>query len=79
MTGAVRFSIDDVSDKSSTLPHMLPSVEQFTESCQQLGLNREERIIVYCTPGALSAARVWWTFKIFGIENVSVLVMKLLK
>ena len=35
--GAVRFDIDVVADKTTTLPHMLPSAEQFAEQVGKVG------------------------------------------
>ena len=34
--GAVFFDIDEVSDKSSPFPHMLPSTDQFAEQVGQV-------------------------------------------
>src|SRR5207244_12860408 len=32
-----------------------------------------DRVVVYNTLAAVSAARVWWTFRVFGHEPVAVL------
>lgn len=74
IANAIRFDVDDVADLSSPLPHMVPSAKEFTEKVQQLGLNMDDHVVVYDCPGASSAARGWWTFKLFGVDNVSVLV-----
>lgn len=52
---------------------MFPTSETFTKKVQELGLKNDRHIIVYTHHGAFSAARVWWTFRLFGIEHVSVL------
>jgi thiosulfate/3-mercaptopyruvate sulfurtransferase len=52
---------------------MIPTSEVFSDKCQELGLSVNEQFIVYATPGAASAPRVWWMFKLFGIEKVSVM------
>jgi 3-mercaptopyruvate sulfurtransferase SseA len=74
ISNAVRFDVDDVCDKTSPLPHMLPSNEYFSSKVQALGLSSDDHVVVYGTAGSFSAARVWWTFKVFGHEKVSVLV-----
>lgn len=70
---AVFFDIDAVADTSSDLPHMLPGPKVFGEEAGKLGITRTDTIVVYDGAGLLSAARVWWTFRIFGAEKVFVL------
>jgi thiosulfate/3-mercaptopyruvate sulfurtransferase len=71
--GAVFFDIDEVCDKTTTLPHMLPQPEQFSAEARKLGLGDGSRIIVYDGAGLFSAARVWWMFRVFGHEDVAIL------
>jgi thiosulfate/3-mercaptopyruvate sulfurtransferase len=71
--GAQFFDIDAISDKSTTLPHMLPSPEFFAAEVSKLGANSVSKIVCYDSVGLFSAARVWWMFKIFGHDNVAVL------
>ena len=72
--GAVFFDIDDVADDSSDLPHMIPSPEKFSSRVRKLGLGDGNRIVVYDVNGGSSAAcRVWWMFRLYGHEDVSVL------
>ncbi len=72
--GAVFFDIDASSDPSTPLPHMLPTAERFAERMANLGLSDSDHIVVYDGSGLnLSAPRVWWTFRTFGHDRVSVL------
>ena len=71
--GAVFFDIDEISDASTPLPHMLPSPEKFAARVRKLGLGDGNRIVVYDGAGLFSAARVWWTFRVFGHGDVAVL------
>jgi len=71
--GAVFFDIDEIADADSDLPHMLPSPEKFSSRVRKLGLGDGVRIIVYCQNGFMAAHRVWWTFRVFGHEDVAVL------
>ena len=71
--GAVFFDIDAIADRSSDLPHMLPSPEEFARAAGALGLPREADIVVYDTHGIRSAARVWWTLRVMGYSKVYVL------
>jgi thiosulfate/3-mercaptopyruvate sulfurtransferase len=72
--GARFFDLDAISAQDTPLPHMLPGAEQFTRDMRALGLNQSDRIVVYDGSGVnLSAARVWWMFRVFGHPAVAVL------
>ena len=71
--GAVRFDLDAISDHTNPLPHMLPSAEQFARDVGALGIAETDTIVVYDGAGMFSSPRVWWTFRLFGAENVFVL------
>jgi thiosulfate/3-mercaptopyruvate sulfurtransferase len=71
--GALFFDIDDLSDEASALPHMLPSSTKFSSRMKKMGIGDGMRIIVYDSYGLFSAARVWWTFRAMGHEDVAVL------
>ncbi|MEQ8935387.1 MAG: 3-mercaptopyruvate sulfurtransferase [Amphiplicatus sp.] len=71
--GAVFFDIDHIADRSSKLPHMLPSADDFQRMMSECGIGSHARIVVYDDAGLISAARVWWTFRAMGHEAVSVL------
>lgn len=67
------FDIDQVCDKSNSLPHMLPDPSSFCQHMSALGITNSTLVIVYNTPDSFSAARVWWTFRVFKHPLVSVL------
>lgn len=71
--GAVFFDIDEIADDGVNLPHMLPSPVKFAARVQKLGIGDGSRIVVYDGWGVRSAARVWWTFRAMGHEDVVVL------
>jgi thiosulfate/3-mercaptopyruvate sulfurtransferase len=71
--GAVFFDIDEIADTTTTLPHMLPPPEKFASRVRRLGVGDGNRIIVYDAVGMMSAARVWWMFRVFGAKEVAVL------
>jgi len=52
---------------------MLPSPEKFASRVRKLGLGDGNRIVVYDSQGLFSAARVWWSFRVFGHKDVAVL------
>lgn len=71
--GAQFFDIDDISDASSPLPHMLPPAEKFISRVRRLGVGDGHRVVVYDSAGMFSAPRAWWMFRVFGHEDVVVL------
>lgn len=71
--GAGFFDIDAASDTTSSLPHMLPSPENFTATMQELGVNRASHVIAYDQRGIFSSARLWWMLRVYGHGAVSVL------
>jgi thiosulfate/3-mercaptopyruvate sulfurtransferase len=73
LPGARFFDIDAVSDASSGLPHMLPRPEDFARIAAAEGVGDATEVLVYDQRGIFSAARVWWMFRVFGHDAVSVL------
>lgn len=71
--GAVFFDIDAISDNSTELPHMLPGTTHFSAAVGALGIGDGDTVVVYDSAGLFSAARVWWTFRVFGAKKVYVL------
>lgn len=71
--GAVFFDQDLIADKTSGLPHTLPSPELFAQHVGAMGITAVETVVVYDGPGLFSAPRVWWMFRIMGAKNVFVL------
>ncbi|MFO1154356.1 MAG: sulfurtransferase [Rhodospirillales bacterium] len=71
--GAVFFDIDAIADGTSHLPHMLPSADTFAERVGALGIGSSDTIVAYDAPGSAAAARIWWTFRVFGHNEVAIL------
>ncbi len=71
--GARFFDIDEISDHRSDLPHMAPPVEKFMSRLRAMGVGDGHQVVVYDGAGLMSAARVWWMFRLMGQENIAVL------
>ena len=72
--GAVFFDVDEICASGTELPHMLPGAAEFSASVERLGIGSGDRIVVYdANGGFMAAARVWWTFRAFGADDVAVL------
>ena len=71
--GAVHFDIEEISDRSSSLPHMMPPPEQFARQMGELGIGDRMTIVVYDGAGLFCAPRVWWMLRVFGARDVRIL------
>lgn len=71
--GARFLDIDAVADTSSGLPHMLPPADEFGRAMEELGVGRNDRIIVYDNSPTRNAARGWFMLRHFGAERVAIL------
>ncbi len=71
--GAVFFDLDANSDTASDLPHMMPSPVGFSSAMRKLGVGDGMTLVVYDGAGLFSAPRVWWMFKVMGLDEVYLL------
>ncbi|MGA9580725.1 MAG: 3-mercaptopyruvate sulfurtransferase [Allosphingosinicella sp.] len=71
--GAVFLDLEDVSDSSNPVPHMVPSEPKFASRMASLGLRDGQRFVVYDNSPLHSAARAWWMLKSFGAHYVAIL------
>ena len=71
--GARLFEIDEVCDKSIELPHMCPTEAIWTNAMNSFGIKKEDHVILYTHPGSVGGPRVWYLFKAFQHEKVSLI------
>src|ERR1700720_2467514 len=55
--GALFFDIEELSDHTTPLPHMLPTPEAFSRSMSTLGIADNATIVIYEQQGVFSAPR----------------------
>ncbi|KAF0919466.1 hypothetical protein E2562_029467 [Oryza meyeriana var. granulata] len=70
---ALFFDIDGIIDRTTDLPHMLPSGEAFAAAVSALDIKNHDKVVVYDGKGFFSAPRVWWMFRVYGHNKVWVL------
>ncbi len=73
LPGSQYINIDAVADLQTTLPHMIPTAAYFAEYVSNLGISSDDHVVVYSTREAASTPRVWWMFRLFGHNKVSIL------
>lgn len=72
--GSLRFDFDNVlCDHNTSLPHMMPSPEFFTEEMQKMGVNEDSAIVAYDKVGLYSSPWARWMFLVMGHTQVAVL------
>ena len=71
--GARFLDIDAVADTTNPAPHMLPSAEDFGRAMEELGIGRNDRIIVYDNSPTRNASRGWFMLRHFGADQVAIL------
>ncbi len=69
--GARFFDLNTASDPDSPYANMLPSAAHFAHKAGELGIGADSHVIVY--DAGYVSARVWWMFRLFGHEKISIL------
>ena len=70
---AIFFDINKIADPNNSLPHMIPSKDLFSKMMQNIGLNKDDEIIIYDNSPFLSSARAWFLFRYFGHNKISIM------
>lgn len=70
--GAVNISRNDIVGKKPVV-NVLGSKEQIELVMSNAGISNNSDVIIYDNNNNMDSARLWWTMKIFGHENVKVI------
>lgn len=72
--GSLHFDIETIADRTNPLPHMVPLPEDFGAAVSAMGIENNDAIVIYDVSGNnMTAARVWWMFRLFGHDRVALL------
>ncbi|MCX5578435.1 sulfurtransferase [Kaistia terrae] len=63
----------DLSAANASLLFMAPDEAAFATAIARLGIGRDSHVVVYSRGNPWWATRVWWVFRLFGLDNVSIL------
>lgn len=63
----------ELSDPEAEQLFTVPSPERFATAAEKLGVGDDTHVVVYDTANNAWATRVWWLFRLFGHDAVSVL------
>lgn len=72
---AVFLDLDKISDPTAApgVGHNLPTNDVFASEMETLGIDSTMKVVAYDQFGLFTAPRVWFTFKVFGFEDVRIL------
>lgn len=71
--GALFFDLDVIADPDNPRPRKIPPMARFADEVGKMGIANDKHVVAYDTRGLYSAARVWWLFRQYGYDKVSVL------
>ena len=63
---AIFFDLDKNSKNNTDLPHMLPSLDDWNKIVSNLGISKNDQIIIYDNSNVISSCRCWYNFIYFG-------------
>ena len=63
---SIFFDLDEFSEKNTDLPHMLSDAKTWSKNISKLGIENEDKIIIYDNSDVLSACRCWYNFIYYG-------------
>ena len=65
---AIFFDLDNNSKKNIDLPHMLVEKNDWEKIVSNMGIKKEDKIIIYDNSDVISSCRCWFNFIYFGHE-----------
>ena len=63
---AIFFDLDSNSKKDTNLPHMLVEMNIWEKIVSKMGINKDDKIIIYDNSDVISSCRCWFNFIYFG-------------
>ena len=63
---AIFFDLDNNSKKDTNLPHMLVEMNIWEKIVSKMGINKDDKIIIYDNSDVISSCRCWFNFVYFG-------------
>ena len=64
--GSIFFDLDKNSDLNTHLPHMLVKINDWESIISNMGIQNNDRIVVYDNSDVISSCRCWFNFIYYG-------------
>ncbi len=62
-----------ICDRESSLPHMMPDAELFTNELRRIGIDNDSVLVIYSSAGIMTSPRAWWMLHAMGHKQCAVL------
>ena len=66
ISNAIFFDLDQNSDQSTDLPHMLVKKDLWEKIISSMGISNDDRIIIYDNSDVISSCRLWYNLIYYG-------------
>ncbi len=63
---AIFFDLDNNSKKDTDLPHMLVDADSWEKILSNMGISRNDKVVIYDNSDVISSCRCWFNFIYFG-------------
>ena len=63
---AIFFDLDNNSKKNTDLPHMLVDADSWEKIVSNMGISKNDKIVIYDNSDVISSCRCWFNFIYFG-------------
>ena len=63
---AIFFDLDKNSKNNTDLPHMLPSLDDWNKIVSNMGIRKNDEIVIYDNSDVISSCRGWFNFIYYG-------------
>ena len=72
---ALFFDLDKNSDQKTDLPHMLTTISNWEKIVSEMGIVKDDEIVIYDNSDVISSCRCWYNFIYFGHKEKIVHVL----
>ena len=66
ITNSIFFDLDNNSKKNTDLPHMLVEASDWEQIVSNMGITKNDKIVIYDNSDVVSSCRCWFNFIYFG-------------
>jgi len=66
ITNSIFFDLDNNSKKNTDLPHMLVEASDWEQIVSNMGITKNDKIVIYDNSDVISSCRCWFNFIYFG-------------
>jgi len=66
ITNSIFFDLDNNSKKNTNLPHMLVEASDWEQIVSNMGITKNDKIVIYDNSDVVSSCRCWFNFIYFG-------------